>query len=143
MPLLFFCMKKASAAAAAEALSLFNSGQIVVIQPFFGCGADPAQGVGIEGIAQACLLQQVGKHQRTAQLGILEVGFKGGLGVLLNPGPEVQGHGLGQAVVNVVEGAGIDVALALPALALAVEGDLAGLHTDPAVPARPGAALRD
>ena len=45
--------------------------------------------------------------------------------ILLENGPELQRHRLREAVVDVIERARIDVVLALPALALAVEGDLA------------------
>ena len=48
--------------------------------------------------------------------------------ILLIQRPELQRAHLRQHVVDVVEGAGVDVALPLPTLALAVEGDLAGLQ---------------
>ena len=106
---------------------LFDTGEVVACQVVIRGLADPLQGLSVEGIPQAGGTQQLRKGQSAAQPGILQVGFKGSLAVLLHSLPEVQGHGLGQAVVDVIEGAGVDMALALPALALSVEGNFSGL----------------
>ena len=83
---------------------LFNSGQIVVFQIFIGGLADPTQGFRIKGIAQTGFFQKVGKYHGAAKFGVLQVSLESGLGIFLDPCPEVQGYGLSQAVVDVIEG---------------------------------------
>ena len=73
-----------------------------------------------------CLLYtSLGKGAAAALLGVGHVVCPGVGAILLQHRPELQADGLRQAVVNVVEGALVNMHLALPVLARAVEGNFA------------------
>ena len=99
--------------------------QVKVIQPVAGRLADGAQAVFLKGAFQPGIFQQFGENFGAALARVGHVVVPGVLTVLLDHGPEFQRHGLREAVVDIVEGAGIDVVLLLPALAVAVERDVA------------------
>ena len=78
----------------------------------------------IKRAVQPRVFEQLCKYAGAALRGIGDVALPRVVDILLNHCPEFQRHGLRQAVIYVIERAGVDVMLPLPVLAVGVEGDL-------------------
>ena len=81
---------------------LRNARQVKVLQPGIRNLAHALQAGLLKGAVQSGILQKLGEDPTAALFRIGHVMLPGVLLILLDPLPELEGHGLGQAVVNIV-----------------------------------------
>ena len=81
----------------------------------------------LEGALQSGRLEQLCKGLAASPDGYSSGRFQMPSGVSLNPSPKLQSNGLRQAIVNIIEGCLVNMALLLPTHGLAVEGNLPSL----------------